>query len=171
MRFWFDTEFIDDGKTIDLLSIGIVAQDGREYYAVSRDADWSKASDWVAKNVLPHLDHAGSKPRAQIRHEITRFLDQAQIRSDFEPPTEIWAYYGAYDWVAFCQLFGRMMDLPKGWPRYVRDVKHFCDDMGNPKLPKQEKGEHHALEDARWTRKAWEFLQELKLKGKADLVQ
>ena len=24
MRFWFDTEFIEDGKTIDLMSIGIV---------------------------------------------------------------------------------------------------------------------------------------------------
>jgi hypothetical protein len=31
MRFWFDTEFIEDGKTIDLMSIGVVAEDGRKY--------------------------------------------------------------------------------------------------------------------------------------------
>jgi hypothetical protein len=30
MRYWLDTEFIEDGKTIDLISIGIVAEDGRE---------------------------------------------------------------------------------------------------------------------------------------------
>ena len=32
MRYFLDTEFIEDGKTIDLLSIGIVAEDGRELY-------------------------------------------------------------------------------------------------------------------------------------------
>lgn len=38
MRYFFDTEFHEDGQTIDLISIGIVAEDGREFYAVSRDA-------------------------------------------------------------------------------------------------------------------------------------
>lgn len=35
MRYFFDTEFYEDGKTIDLVSIGIVAEDGRELYAVN----------------------------------------------------------------------------------------------------------------------------------------
>ncbi len=30
MRYFLDTEFYEDGKTIDLISIGIVAEDGRE---------------------------------------------------------------------------------------------------------------------------------------------
>ena len=34
MRIFYDTEFLEDGKTIDLISIGMVAEDGREYYAV-----------------------------------------------------------------------------------------------------------------------------------------
>lgn len=29
MKYWLDTEFIEDGKTIDLVSIGIVSEDGR----------------------------------------------------------------------------------------------------------------------------------------------
>ena len=29
MKYWLDTEFMEDGKTIDLLSIGIVREDGR----------------------------------------------------------------------------------------------------------------------------------------------
>jgi len=37
MRYWYDTEFIEDGSTIDLISIGIVAEDGREYYAISTE--------------------------------------------------------------------------------------------------------------------------------------
>jgi hypothetical protein len=57
-----------------------------------------------------------------------------------------------------CQLYGTMMDLPKGWPMYCRDVKQWCDMLGNPKLPEQKSTEHHALLDAHWTREAWLFL-------------
>ena len=54
-----------------------------------------------------------------------------------------------------------------GWPMYCRDLKQLCDDLGNPKLPAQGKAEHHALADARWTRDAWNFLQDMK--GSASL--
>ena len=37
MRYFYDCEFIEDGTTIDLVSIGIVAQDGRELYLVSTE--------------------------------------------------------------------------------------------------------------------------------------
>ncbi len=50
-RFWFDTEFIEDGRTIDLISIGIVSEDNRKYYAVSSECDPTKASKWVRKNI------------------------------------------------------------------------------------------------------------------------
>jgi hypothetical protein len=36
-KYFFDTEFDEDGKTIELISIGIKCADGREYYAVSRE--------------------------------------------------------------------------------------------------------------------------------------
>lgn len=150
MRFWFDTEFIEDGKTIDLLSIGVVAEDGRTYYAESDECDQTKASRWVINNVLPHLK-GEYKPRKVIAAELIAFMG--------EKP-EIWAYYADYDWVALCQLFGTMMDLPKGWPMYCRDVKQLCDSVGNPQLPKQESQEHHALADAVWTKRAWDFLND-----------
>jgi len=154
MKSWFDTEFIEDGKTIDLLSIGIVREDGQEYYAVSRDADLSKASDWVKENVLSKMSFDGAKPRHQIREEVEKFL-----RADGTKP-EIWGYYADYDWVVLCQLFGRMIDLPKGFPMYCRDVKQLCAEVGNPTLPKQGIGEHHALFDANWTKEAWAFCEE-----------
>lgn len=161
MKFWFDTEFIEDGKTIDLMSIGIVAEDGREFYAECAECDLNRASEWVKANVIPHLT-ANITPRAQIAKEIVEFVGEYPITTGPTKP-ELWAYYADYDWVALCQLFGTMMDLPKGWPMYCRDVKQLCDALGNPQLPEQGKGEHHALADARWTRDAWMFLQSLRV--------
>lgn len=152
MRVWFDTEFIEDGRTIDLISIGAVADDGREYYAEVAECDHSRAVPWVRDNVLAHLQGGDARrSRAQIASDLRTFMG--------EKP-EVWAYFADYDWVALCQLYGTMMDLPKGWPMYCRDVKQLCDSLGNPKLPEQGKGEHHALADARWTREAFHFLQQ-----------
>ena len=55
MKYWFDTEFIEDGETIDLMSIGVIAEDGARYYAELEECDLSKASEWVQENVIPHL--------------------------------------------------------------------------------------------------------------------
>lgn len=163
MRYWFDTEFIEDGKTIDLISIGVVSEDGRTFYAESTDCDLSRASQWVRDNVIVHLTHEGCKEgsvrltRVQIARRIVDFVHDGVVKDGLKP--EFWAYYADYDWVALCQLFGTMMDLPTGWPMYCRDVKQLCDDLGNPPLPKQSTTEHHALADARWTQAAWNFLK------------
>lgn len=150
MRIWFDTEFIEDGKTIDLISIGMVREDGATLYFESADCHHNRASPWVRENVLPHLRQVWTR-RSVIASAVSEFAG--------EQP-EFWAYYADYDWVVLCQLFGTMMDLPKGWPMYCRDVKQLCDSLGNPKLPKETDVEHHALADAMWTKRAWEFLQE-----------
>lgn len=152
MRYWLDTEFIEDGKTIDLISIGIVAEDGREFYAQA-ECDLSKAGDWVCENVVPHLQPT-FQPRRDVRSEVIAFCDPEK-----HGKPEFWGYYADYDWVALCQLFGTMMDLPKGWPMFCMDIKQLCVEKGDPQLPKQDTGEHHALADAKWNKLAWEFLQ------------
>lgn len=148
MKVWFDAEFIEDGKTIDLLSIGAVREDGEQYYAEALECDLSRASPWVKGNVLPHLN-GFAVPRARISSDLIGFMGKKP---------EIWAYYADYDWVVLCQLFGTMMDLPKGWPMYCRDIKQLCDSLGNPPLPEQTGTPHNALEDAIWARTAWQFL-------------
>ena len=40
---------------------------------------------------------------------------------------EFYAYYADYDWVVFCWLFGRMVDLPEGFPMYCIDLKQELD--------------------------------------------
>lgn len=154
-KYFLDTEFIESGPyhPIQLISIGIVSEDGREFYRISSEFERGLASQWVRDNVLnqiPESDFRKSISLREIASELLAFI------GDDKP--EFWGYYADYDWVVFAQIFGTMMDLPKGWPMYCRDIKQLCDSMGNPKLPEQGKGEHNALADARWNKVAFEFL-------------
>jgi hypothetical protein len=156
MRYFLDTEFYEDGKTIDLISIGLVCEDGREFYAVSQDAELHRVSDWVRSNVLPSLPKYGDPawmPRTMIADNIVAFCD---------PRPEVWAYYADYDWVVLCQLFGTIMNLPKEWPKFCRDLKQLSCDVGSPKHPKDPDGEHNALVDARWNRDLYTHLMAIK---------
>lgn len=152
MRYFFDTEFIEDGKTIDLISIGIVAEDGRECYRESAEANLQKANPWVQQNVLPHLLGIGTS-RQSIAEQLVVFCDP----ETYGPP-EFWAYYADYDWIALCQVFGTMMDLPKGWPMYCRDLKQ-VQDMFGLKFPPDPVQEHYALADAHWNFEAWKSIR------------
>lgn len=168
-RYFYDTEFVDDGKTIDLVSIGIVDEDGREYYAVSNEFDVGKlhANKWLVDNVWPHLPlrhrhKSGTRCRCLYGHldrEHPAVLSRAQIARgvrDFilgpesdEPQVELWAWYAAYDHVVLAQLWGPMMNLPPGIPMYTCDLKQEADRQGDLPLPDQAEGEHNALADAR----------------------
>src|SRR5260221_9854917 len=55
----YDTEFIEDGpeRPIELISIGIVCEDGREYYAQSCEFNTRSANEWVQMNVLRSEEH------------------------------------------------------------------------------------------------------------------
>jgi hypothetical protein len=175
IRYWFDTEFIEDGRTIDLISIGIVSSDGRELYAVNSEAPWKrvKKHPWLMANVVPHLpkvygdarnhmprswlfnhDDPAVKPHALIAGEVRDFL----LRPN--EPMELWTYYGAYDHVVLAQLFGRMIDLPRGIPMFSHDIMQFASSLGmdDANFPQQTGQVHNALDDARWTRDAWRYL-------------
>ncbi len=150
MRIFFDTEFMEDGHTIELLSIGLVREDNHYFYAELIEADRSHANPWVRKHVIPQLKgDIHLYKRAELAKDLIIFAG---------PKPEFWGYYADYDWVALCQLYGTMMDLPDGWPMYCRDLKQWCDQLGNPRLPEQGKDEHYALADARWNKRVYEFL-------------
>lgn len=164
MKYFYDTEFIEDGKTIDLISIGIVAEDGRTYYAISKEFKPKKASQWVKDNVLSKLPSRKisfyDSPR--VKEEWRAWKSREQIKKDIidfigEDKPEFWAYYADYDHVALCQLFGKMIDLPKKYPMYTNDLKQLCMSKGNPKLPKID-NEHNALDDAKWVKEMYKFL-------------
>lgn len=153
MKYWLDTEFIERPHTIDLISIGLVAEDGREFYAESSEVDWSKASRWTLEHVRPQL-RGGGIPREDIGYGVGRFTERD------ERPV-FWGYFPAYDWVAFSWLFGGMAGLPFRFPQLCLDVKQWALELGDPELPHQAAGRHNALADARWTREVWTFLARL----------
>ena len=154
MRYFIDTEFSERGahKPIDLISIALVAEDGREFYAVSSEFSIADCNPWVTENVLPHLGNYAPEPLSAIVHRLKMFVQEGGVKPSF------WGYYSDYDWVVFCQMFGTMLDLPEGFPMYCLDLKQWCVRLGNPKLPKQDSTEHNALHDARWNKTVWDFL-------------
>lgn len=156
MRFFYDTEFIERGPEfpLELISLGVVAEDGRELYCVSREFDPADANAFVREQVLPGLppsDDPAWKSRAEIAAELRAFVGE-------ETP-EWWGDCAAYDHVLLCQLFGDMDGLPKGWPFFTHDLAQLAEEMGNPQLPETPGRRHHALDDARWMREVWRFLE------------
>lgn len=185
MRYWYDTEFLEDGETIAPISIGIVAADDRTYYAINQHAPWDRIADreWLVDNVVPHLPqldvvsrldatattNAGwaarrlgvnladlaVKPLHIIAAEVRDFLLATT------EPVELWGYYSSYDHILLSQLWGRMIDRPAGIPMWTNDIQQVAAGLGlTDHLPTQEHGHHDALADALWTRDAWTFLRD-----------
>lgn len=263
MKYFIDTEFLEGTQktwwgsktkpTIDLISIGIVAEDGREYYAISKEFnleeawnryDWKEHKPthkidegkklnqkiyWIRENVLfpifkelqdkafkdwgyfptpQHFTLKGlkkliskyGKTNTQIAEEVTMFCVDQFIGIEFDlakekftvgkelskSAPEFYGYYADYDWVVFCWLFGKMTNLPTGFPMYCIDLKQTIDffekniakrkEIGaiepssiwykvskykeHPDYPKQT-NEHNALADAKWNKELYKFLNEL----------
>jgi hypothetical protein len=152
VRFFYDCEFIEDGRTIDLVSIGVIDESGREFYAVSTEFDPSRAIDWVRRNVLAKLPPPADpawRSLGQIRTDLLAFLT--------EPGEEIelWAWMAAYDHVALCQLWGDMRALPRVIPRFTHELRQHWETAGCPPLPSAPADQHDALADARHNLARW----------------
>lgn len=152
MKIFFDTEFYEDGKTIELISIGMVREDGASLYFETLNAHRLCAkSEWLVNNVEKYLTGENVASLDDIAAAIKEFAGDKP---------EFWAYYADYDWVALCQLYGTMMDLPNGWPMFCMDIKQIAVMKGYHELSKQVQieMEHHALADAIWNWQAHKFL-------------
>ena len=252
-KYFIDTEFLEGTQkkwfgetkpTIDLISIGIVAEDGREYYAISKDFNLKEAWNrydlvkdgfkdcgmtpnykrvyWIRENVLkpiwiekckegfsfkdspmtPYgietlftyknfkkLIQKYGKTNKQIAEEIKYFvanrpigLKKEQWILDYDTKdVKFYGYYSDYDWVVFCWLFGKMIDLPKGFPMYCIDLqqesdriynlekekyiknggRNFINKMSNHLDYPKQTNEHNALADARWNYELYKFLNTL----------
>jgi len=177
MKYFLDTEFIERPNQIDLISIGLVCEDGREYYSISTEYNYYKASDWVKENViLPmYLQEVNGDNRnrfdvaffqrsygrtlLQIRKDLLDFIQVTK----YEKP-EFWGYYSDYDWVVFCWIFGKMIDLPKGYPMYCNNLQQLYDNNDIEVVITEQKNEHNALDDARWNKEFYSsMLRELSI--------
>lgn len=246
MRYYYDTEFTEGTQTksilgipfgetkptIDLISIGIVSEDNRELYLISKDFNLKEAWNrydlkknqgcgdannlpprkvfWIRENVLKpifielwqnekgakltnadfnsgifnykhlkHLINKYGKTNKQIAEEVITFVTGSyKINEGYGDywsnpcfhDISLYGYYSAYDHVALCWLFGKMIDLPTGFPMYTRDLKQMLDEYdegatlsnieNHPNYPKQT-NEHSSIHDARWSKALYEFLNNL----------
>jgi len=204
MKYFYDAEFIEGTQsksflgikygitkpTIDIISIGIISEDNREYYAISKDFNLQEAWNrydvkeantsanhtmndiqvyWIRTNVLEpiysellfkeniyanqalhranvyipetkynftynnlkKLINKYGKHNEEIAEEIKEFTYQSthEIQTGYKPESiELYGYYSAYDHVALCWLFGKMIDLPKGFPMFTKDLKQMLDE-------------------------------------------
>lgn len=179
----YDLEFLEDGRTIELISIGMVCDDGREYYAVNSEMPVKRIRkhDWLMANVVPHLPHGQGdrrnhlprrwlidyfdpvvKSRKTIANEVAAFIQATGDPAAGANDVELWANYGAYDHVCLAQLWGPMIDLAPGVPMFTNDIQQEARRLGIAwnELPKQESGEHNALADARHNQTVRRWLAE-----------
>lgn len=180
-KFFYDTEFIEDGKTIDLISIGVINYDtGDTFYAVSNEFDTARVAKhwWLMENVMSSIKHethievpfdgspvirdftvtdGAAMSRKDIRDGLLRFIGPEKA--------ELWAWYSAYDHVCLAQLFGTMMELPATIPMTTYDIKQLHKLAGYCDMPKQPEGLHNALEDAKMNVVRYNYLKEI-LNGK-----
>jgi len=106
MKYYIDFEFSEyftrdiffkKKHVIDMISVGIVAEDGRTYYAISNEFSKLRCNDWVKRNVLTKLDKSiERKSNKQIAAEIFNFINpdlgfhvSGYSNSDFRDPNSL----------------------------------------------------------------------------------
>jgi 3' exoribonuclease, RNase T-like len=156
LRYFLDTEHTDDGERFELISIAIVSDNGREYYAAVDGYDDAAVTPWITENVLPKLPPPGNpqwKSREQIRDEIAAFVTGDDI--------EFWTMCAWPDWSLVVRLFGRFEDVPNSWPMACWDLWQLEAELGmtNTERPAEPDGVHNALVDARWHKEIHDWLR------------
>lgn len=177
MKVFFDCEFTGLHQNTTLVSIGLVAEDGRSFYAELEDYDRSQVDEWIQENVIDNLILA-SPPRNLpadacylgnreiVRLALTDWLSRFEV-------VEMWGDCLAYDWVLFCELFGGAFNIPKNVYYIPFDlatilrIRMQFDSSFDPDTNREElaglpsnKNKHNALHDARVIKACFEGLTE-----------
>ena len=132
MNLFFDTEFTGLHKDTTLISIGIVAENGKKFYAELTDYDREQCTSWISDNVLPNTILGGNQNLAKqlgandnttaviakkelLRIQLEKWLnqfDEIQFVSDV----------CHYDFTLLIDIFGGAFDLPRNVSPVCRDI-------------------------------------------------
>lgn len=169
-RIFYDCEFLEEGswKPIELISIGMIDDQGRSFYAVVDDAvrDYGsggtdlyariRSHPWLRDNVVPHLNRVPAHQildRATIAEDALSFIRGGLPAETRRDQIELWSWYGAYDHVVLAQLFGVMSDLPRPVPMFTCDLQQEIRRLGfDVNQVTQCRAAHDAMADAEWHR-------------------
>ena len=181
-KIFFDTEFTGLHQNTTLISIGMISEDGQQFYAEFDDFDLEQVDDWIKANVTDHLWIQNPDvvvPRSveycigntpDILSEILIWIYQFGL-------IEMWSDCLAYDWTLFCELFGGAMYIPEKIYYIPFDISTLFKAKGiDPDISREEFAladksgalpdpstwqKHNALWDANIIKKCWEKLNRL----------
>ena len=156
MKIFFDTEFTGLHQKTTLISIGMVAEDGREFYCELNDYDQTQIDDWLQDNVIVNLQDKNAKDTKHLRKAIEEFIEPYE-------KVEVWSDCLSYDWVLFNQIWGHAFNIPKKIYYIPFDlctlfkIKGIDPDVNREKFAEMTNGsqKHNALWDAKVIRKCY----------------
>ncbi len=159
MKVFFDTEFTGLHQNTTLISIGMVAEDGRELYCELNDYDKTQVDDWIEKNVISNLYNTNPISKSQLKKTIEAFLEPYDS-------VEIWSDCLSYDWVLFNDIFGHAFNIPKNVYYIPFDICTLMKIKGvDPDINREEflglnsgSKKHNALWDAKIVKACYELL-------------
>jgi len=119
MKIFFDTEFTGLHKDTTLISIGLVSEDNRKFYAELVDYKEDQCDDWIKENVIKNLYKTDKEKRRTTyipnyhlggKYEIAKVLDNWFVQFD---SVELVSDVCHYDMVLLIDLFGGAFLLPE----------------------------------------------------------
>lgn len=163
-KVFFDTEFTGLHQGTTLISIGLVSECGKTFYAELTDYDKTQIDEWLQKNVIGNLnlttrdnlryrnggDTAIKCDTDNLKGFLSEWLEQ------FEK-VEIWSDCLSYDWVLFNQIWGHAFNIPKNLYYIPFDICTLFKAKGvDPDINREQFSEltdgsqkHNALWDAK----------------------
>lgn len=143
MKMFMDSEFTGLKKQANLISLALIAEDGRFFYA--EFTDHGARSKWLLDNVIPKLvmDSVSFK-KINVSENATRIKkwsvqvcnNRREVAGELKEwlkqfdKIEIWSDCLAYDWVLFCDLFGGAITLPENIYYIPFDICTYFKLMG-----------------------------------------
>ncbi len=119
MKLFLDTEFTGLRQGTTLISLAIIDEKDRGFYAEFTDFDFFQINDWIAKNVISQLilDNVQEYEFNNItyvkgtKEEIVTRLNLWLLHYE-QQQCQVVADVLMYDWVLFAELFGGALMLP-----------------------------------------------------------
>lgn len=177
-KLFLDTEFSGLHKNTTLISLGLVSECGKTFYAEFVDYDKSQIDDWLRVNVLANLFLKSGKIQSfavSDGYSIVVSATSGIIKTELIDwllqfnHVQIWSDCLAYDWVLFNDIFGTAFDLSKNISYIPHDICTLFDIKGiDPDISREEFIEnsvegtkHNALYDAKVIKACYDKLMRM----------
>jgi len=179
-KVFFDTEFTGLHQETSLISIGLISECGKEFYAELTDYDKSQIDDWLQQNVINNLMFKNDESQTEVTYKRYSYGKHFQTTSEdladelnswlsqFDK-VEIWSDCLSYDWVLFNQIFGHAFNIPSNVYYIPFDictlfnVKDIDPDINREEFVELSNVEnkHNALHDAKVIKACYEKLMKI----------